>query len=317
MEFFLIFFAGFLLDLLFGDPYWMPHPVIFIGKLISKFETFLRKKATDDASLRRSGVALVFLVLASTFVVFGGCIFLLDYFLPLVGVCAKILLTYQVLATKCLISESKKVHKTLVHGTLVDARKQVGYLVGRDTGALSEVGVTKATIETIAENTVDGVVAPLFYMAIGGPVLGILYKAVNTMDSMVGYKNDKYLHFGRAAAKFDDICNFIPARITAFFMIAAAFLCKFSAKGAFQIWKRDRKNHASPNSAQTESVCAGALGIQLAGDAIYFGKVVKKPFIGDNTREIIPYDIKRAYTLMLVTALVALLVFGGILIIVR
>ena len=177
-------------------------------------------------------------------------------------------------------------------------------IVGRDTEALNEEGVAKAAIETVAENTSDGVIAPMLYTALGGPILGFLYKAVNTMDSMVGYKNDTYLYFGRAAAKLDDFVNYFPARISAYMMIAASFLggqC-FSGKRAYYIYKRDNGNHASPNSAQTESVCAGALGIQLAGDASYFGKIVKKPYIGDSVRAVEYEDIKRVNHLMYLTA---------------
>lgn len=310
MEYFLILFAGFLLDLVLGDPVWMPHPVVFIGKIISKFETKLLRKEDDEVKKRRAGAVLVFGVLLTTFVVFGGVIFLLDWLVPAAAFFVKIILTYQVLAAKCLAKEGEKVHKALVSGTIMEARTAVGYLVGRETGGLSAEGVTKATVETIAENTVDGVVAPLFYMAIGGPVLGILYKAINTMDSMVGYKNDKYLDFGRFAAKLDDVVNYIPARLTAVFMILAAFLLKMQWKSAYKVWKSDRRKHASPNSAQTESVCAGALGVQLAGDAIYFGKVYKKPFIGEKTREIEPHDIKKACQLMYVSAGIAMIVFG-------
>lgn len=313
MEHIMVFFAGYLLDLLFGDPYWLPHPVVLIGKIISKSETFLRKECKNERDEQRAGAQLVFLVLVVTLILFGGALYLLERHVPLLAICFKIFLTYQVLATKSLVFESKKVQKTLISGTIIEARKQVANLVGRDTDGLDHIGVTKATVETVAENTVDGVVAPLFYMAIGGPVLGILYKAVNTMDSMVGYKNEKYLHFGRAAAKFDDFCNYIPARLTAILMIFSAFILKLDGKGAYKVWKRDRRKHASPNSAQTESVCAGALGIQLAGDAIYFGNVVKKPFIGDKTRDIISHDIEKACKLLLVTSGLAVVFFTVIL----
>lgn len=313
MEHIMVFFAGYLLDLLFGDPNWMPHPVVLIGKLISKFEIFLRKDCNTPAAEQRAGAQLVFLVLIATLLIFGSVIYLLEQFLPVVSIGFKILLTYQVLATKCLIKEGKMVQNSLISGTIIESRKQVSRLVGRDTSGLNQEGIIKATVETVAENTVDGVLAPLFYMAIGGPLLGILYKAVNTMDSMVGYKNETYLHFGRAAAKTDDFCNYVPARLTAVLMIFCAFLLKMDGKGAWKIWKRDRRKHASPNSAQTESVCAGALGIQLAGDAVYFGNVVKKPFIGDSTREIAIHDIGKACNLLLITSAVGVVLFLGIL----
>ncbi|MFI3312847.1 MAG: adenosylcobinamide-phosphate synthase CbiB [Eubacteriales bacterium] len=310
MEYFYILFAGFLLDLVFGDPSWLPHPIIFIGKVISKFQTKLLVLSDDALVKRKAGFTLVVLVLGVTLLVFGGGIFLLDWLFPPACFVLKILLTYQILATKCLAIEGKKVHKALISGTIIEARTAVGYLVGRDTGELSNEGVTKATVETIAENTVDGIVAPLFYMAIGGPVLGIFYKAINTMDSMVGYKNEKYLDFGRCAAKLDDVANYIPARISAVFMIIVSFILKMDSKSAYKVWKRDRRKHASPNSAQTESVCAGALGVQLAGSAIYFGKVYEKPFIGDKTRNIEAHDILNACKLMYGTAWLAMAVFG-------
>ena len=191
-------------------------------------------------------------------------------------------------------------------------------IVGRDTQNLTKEGVAKAAIETVAENTSDGVIAPMLYTALGGPVLGFLYKAVNTMDSMVGYKNDRYLHFGRAAAKLDDVVNFLPARISALLMIGAAFLSgkSYNGRQAWCIWHRDSRKHASPNSAQTESVCAGALGIQLAGDASYFGKVVKKPYIGDPKRQVEYEDIRRANRLMNRTAWICELLCLGILMVV-
>lgn len=213
-------------------------------------------------------------------------------------------MTYQILAVKCLKVESMKVYQCLKNGNLEQARKAVSMIVGRDTEHLDEEGVAKAAIETVAENTSDGVIAPMLYLAVGGPILGFLYKAVNTMDSMIGYKNDKYLYFGKAAAKLDDFVNFLPARISACLMIVASFFAgrHFSGKGAWTIYKRDRKKHTSPNSAQTEAVCAGALSIRLAGDASYFGKIVKKPYIGEAVRGVEYEDIKRANHLMYITA---------------
>lgn len=223
---------------------------------------------------------------------------------PYLGVAVETIMTYQILAVKCLKVESMKVYQSLTKEGIEEARKAVAMIVGRDTAVLDGTGVAKAAIETVAENTSDGVIAPMLYTALGGPVLGFLYKAVNTMDSMIGYKNEKYLNFGRTAAKSDDVCNYLPSRISAYLMIAAAYLggSDFSGKGAYRIYKRDRRNHASPNSAQTESVCVGALGIQLAGDAVYFGKVVKKPHIGDDTRPVEYEDIRRANRLMYLTA---------------
>ncbi len=300
------FFLGFLLDLLLGDPYCFPHPVRLIGSLIAGLENRLLGKTEkrDERKEFQNGILLAAVVLAATITV-TTLILAGAYCLhPYLGVLVEIIMTYQILAAKCLRVESMKVYKSLKEDGLEAARKAVSMIVGRDTAVLDEEGVAKAAIETVAENTSDGVIAPMLYTAIGGPVLGYFYKAVNTMDSMVGYKNDKYLYFGRTAAKLDDAVNYIPARISAYLMIFAAFLGgrDFNAGQAFKIHKRDHKNHASPNSAQTESVCAGALGIRLAGDASYFGKIVKKPYIGDPLRKVEYEDIRRANRLMYLTA---------------
>ena len=300
------FLLGFLLDLVLGDPYCLPHPIRFIGGMIAGLEKHLLGKG-DQRNARKElqrGMVLVLTVLAATAAVAvlfwaGGY-----YLHPYVGVLIESIMTYQILATKCLKVESMKVYQKLRDGSLEEARKAVSMIVGRDTAVLDEVGVARAAIETVAENTSDGVIAPMLYTALGGPVLGFFYKAVNTMDSMVGYKNDKYLYFGRVAAKLDDVVNYIPARMSAYLMILAAFLggkC-FDGKRAYQIYRRDNRKHDSPNSAQTESVCAGALGIQLAGDASYFGKIVKKPYIGDALRGVEYEDIRRVNRLLYLTA---------------
>lgn len=300
------FFLGFLLDLLFGDPYFLPHPIRLIGSLIAKIEKcFLGKnKNRNEKRELRQGICMVIIVLFSTMTAATLILFLAYSMNCYLGMAVEMIMTYQILAVKCLKDESMKVYRCLKEKTLPEARKAVSMIVGRDTDCLDEAGVAKAAIETVAENTSDGVIAPMLYTALGGPILGLLYKAVNTMDSMIGYKNDTYLYFGRAAAKLDDVVNFLPARISAYFMILASFLggkC-FSGKRAYYIYKRDNRNHASPNSAQTESVCAGALGIQLAGDASYFGEIVKKPYIGDNVRAVEYEDIKRVNRLMYLTA---------------
>ncbi|MFW5671442.1 MAG: adenosylcobinamide-phosphate synthase CbiB [Acetivibrio ethanolgignens] len=300
------FFAGFLLDLLLGDPYWLPHPVRAIGALIAGLEKRLlgRTCSRDEKGELKKGVFLTAVVLVAS-VTLAALILVGAYNLhPCMGVIIEAIMTYQLLAVKCLRVESMKVYKELKEGNLEKARKAVSMIVGRDTAVLNEEGVAKAAIETVAENTSDGVIAPMLYTALGGPVLGFFYKAVNTMDSMIGYKNDKYLYFGRAAAKLDDAVNFIPARISAYFMIFAAFCGgkSFSGRRACYIYRRDKRNHASPNSAQTEAVCAGALGIQLAGDATYFGKIVRKPYIGDRIRGVEYEDIWRTNQLMYMTA---------------
>lgn len=305
------FIAGFVLDLLIGDPHFIPHPVRLIGSLIS----FLDKRLNSDVRYNSSeneanltkykrGVLLAFTVIFATFAV-SVIILVAAYSINLyAGVIAEAVMTWQILATKCLRVESMRVYDALRTDGVEAGRRAVSMIVGRDTSVLDEAGVTRAAVETVAENTSDGVIAPMLYTAIGGPVLGFVYKAVNTMDSMLGYKNDKYMYFGRFAARLDDVVNFIPARISAYLMIIAAFIGgrQFDGRNAYRIFKRDRFNHASPNSAQTESVCAGALRVQLAGDAVYFGKLVKKKYIGDGLREIEYEDIKRANRLMYITA---------------
>ena len=305
------FIAGFVLDLLIGDPHFIPHPVRLIGSLIS----FLDKRLNSDVKYNSSeneanltkykrGVLLAFTVIFATFAV-SVIILVAAYSINLyAGVIVEVVMTWQILATKCLRVESMRVYDALRTDGVDAGRRAVSMIVGRDTSVLDESGVTRAAVETVAENTSDGVIAPMLYTAIGGPVLGFVYKAVNTMDSMLGYKNDKYMYFGRFAARLDDVVNFIPARISAYLMIIAAFIGgrQFDGRNAYRIFKRDRFNHASPNSAQTESVCAGALRVQLAGDAVYFGKLVKKKYIGDGLREIEYEDIKRANRLMYITA---------------
>lgn len=302
----LAFFSGFLLDLLLGDPYWLPHPIRLIGSLISGLEKKLRngKAERNSRNELKDGALLVFSVLTITVCVTAILIFAAYHIHPYFGVLTETIMTYQILATKCLKVESMKVCYCLQTEGLEAARKAVSMIVGRDTSVLDEEGVAKAAIETVAENTSDGVIAPMLYTALGGPIAGFFYKAVNTMDSMVGYKNEKYLYFGRAAARLDDLVNYIPSRISAWLMICAAFIGgkSYSGRQAYKIYKRDNRKHASPNSAQTESVCAGALGIRLAGDACYFGKTVKKPFIGDACRSVEYEDIKRVNKLMYITA---------------
>lgn len=305
------FIAGFVLDLLIGDPHFIPHPVRLIGSLISFLDKRLNCNTGYNSSEKKlnlikykRGMLLAFTVIFATFAI-SVIIIVAAYSINLyAGVIAEAVMTWQILATKCLRVESMRVYDALRTDGVDAGRRAVSMIVGRDTSVLDAAGVTRAAVETIAENTSDGVIAPMLYTAIGGPVLGFVYKAVNTMDSMLGYKNDKYMYFGRFAARLDDVVNFIPARISAYLMIAAAFIGgrQFDGKNAYRIFKRDRFNHASPNSAQTESVCAGALRVQLAGDAVYFGKLVKKKYIGDRLREIEYEDIKRANRLMYITA---------------
>ncbi len=305
--------AGALLDFLLGDPYRLPHPVRLMGNMTGFLEKKLRRKEESPGRQMLAGSLLFILVLLAS----GGMTFLILFLLyrwsRLLGILGQTMLCYQMMATKCLKVESMKVYEALYEGNLPKARQRVAMIVGRDTKDLTGKEIMKAAVETIAENTSDGSIAPLCYLALGGPVLGVLYKAVNTMDSMIGYKNEAYLYFGRVAARADDMANFIPARIAAGLMLAAAFLLGYDYKRALQVYRRDRKKQASPNSAQTESVCAGALGIRLAGDAWYFGKRVKKEYIGNSIREIEPEDIKRANRLLYTTVLL----FLGLVIITR
>ena len=298
------------MDFIFGDPSWLYHPVRIIGKGIELGERILRKLFREK-HLVLAGAVLWVIIAGVSFLIPLGLLFLAQKLHPGVRFALETFWCFQILAGRSLCRESGKVYDRLQEDDLPGARRAVSMIVGRDTESLTGEGVTKAAVETVAENTSDGVTAPLIYMMIGGAPLGFLYKAVNTMDSMLGYKNDRYLYFGRIPAGMDDIFNYIPARITALAMITAAYLTGLDGRNAWRIYRRDRKKHASPNAAQTESVCAGALRVQLAGDAVYFGKLYKKELIGDRLRPIEPRDIKRAQRLMYVTALLLLLLCGG------
>lgn len=302
--------AAFLLDMICGDPHWLWHPVQGIGLIIKYVEAFLRsvfqinaEREADKIRKRVAGVIMVILVIAISLVPVCLILYLAGRINRYVRLGVEIIICYQMLAARSLCVESMKVYYALRDGTIEDARTAVSMIVGRDTASLNEEGVTKAAVETVAENTSDGVIAPLFYMALFGVYGAFVYKAINTMDSMTGYKNDHYIYFGTCAAKLDDIVNFIPARLGALLMVAASYLTGLDGKGAWRIFKRDRYNHASPNSAQSEAVCAGALSVELAGDAYYFGKLYKKKTIGDHIRDICPEDIRRANKLMYVTSI--------------
>lgn len=299
--------AGFFLDLLLGDPRWLYHPVCLIGKLIASLEKIIRRifPGTRRGELA-GGFTEVLLVCLLCLGVPGVILCLLYCYVPWAGFALETFWCYQLLATRSLKDESMKVYDRLKNGMLEEARRAVSMIVGRDTQELTEEGVTKAAVETVAENSSDGVIAPMVFMAVGGAPLMFLYKGINTMDSMLGYKNEKYLFFGRCAAKLDDAANFVPARISGWLMIAAAFLSGFDGKNSFRIYLRDRRNHASPNSAQTESAMAGALRVQLAGNAFYFGKLYEKPTIGDSLRPVEPEDIRRSNRLMYTSAMCGL-----------
>ena len=304
-------FAGFLLDCLLGDPLSAAHPVVLMGKLISFLEKKLRSRFPKTPQGERTAGTIMALLVP---LVSAGAGLLLLYLAwrvhPWAYFAVSAFLCWQCFAARCLMTEAKKVVTCLETQGLAAGRRQVAMLVGRDTENLSEEQVIKAAVETVAENTSDGVVAPLLWMVLLGAAGGLFYKAINTMDSMVGYKNEKYLHFGRAAAKLDDGANYVPARLSALAMIGAAFLLKLDGKGAWRVWRRDRRNHASPNSAQTESACAGALGVRLGGDASYFGQLYKKPTIGDPRRPIEWADVHRACKLMYGTSGLLLAAYG-------
>ena len=302
---------GFILDTIIGDPYKLPHPIRWIGSFISILEKLCRKIAKSNTMLMILGAILVFIVVF----VSGGITLLvlkLASFNKYAYLIVSSVICYYMLAGKSLKTESMKVYKAFENNDTEGARKAVSMIVGRDTQSLTKEGIIKAAVETVAENSSDGVVAPLIYMLIFGPVGGVVYKAVNTMDSMIGYVEEKYFYIGKFAAKLDDVLNYIPARISGILVIISAFILRYDYKNAFRIFKRDRRKHASPNSAQTESAMAGALGVQLAGDATYFGVVHKKPYIGDKKREIENEDIKRAndirYTMTISCLVVGLVI---------
>ncbi len=299
--------GGFVLDALLGDPAWLPHPVVYMGKAISRLEKFLRPRLPKTPQGELLGGAIVaFCLSVGTFLLTGLVCRGAARLHPLLGLAVQMFWCGQALAARGLVQESTNVYKELKKPDLPGARKAVSRIVGRDTAELTAEGVTKAAVETVAENASDGVIAPLLYMLIGGAPLALTYKAINTMDSMLGYKNEKYLYFGRVPAKLDDVANYIPSRLAALLWVAAAAFTGNSAKGAWKIWRRDRRRHASPNSAQTESACAGALGVQLAGPAYYFGQYYPKLTIGDALRPIEPEDILRANRMMYVASSFAL-----------
>lgn len=299
------------MDLIFGDPHWLPHPICLIGNMIGFLERNLRKLlAPNPTALLAGGALMVIIVLVVSFAVPYYILQLVEAVSPWLRFGLETIMFYQIFATKCLRDESMKVFTALDNNDLADARMKLSWIVGRDTKNLSAEEVTKGAVETVAENTADGIIAPMLYMFLGGAPLAFLYKGINTMDSMVGYKNDKYLYFGRCAAKLDDLANLIPARIAGLVMIIAAFLVGLNGPGAWKIFWRDRYHHLSPNSAMTESVTAGALNIQLGGDHYYFGKLVHKETIGDDIRPVCPQDIMQANRLLYMTAVVSLILFA-------
>lgn len=309
---------GFILDSIIGDPYNIPHPIKLIGRLIGRLEKLVRSHMKN---LRLGGTLLALTVISlSTLIplVLLVICYRLNIFL---GIAVESVLCCYMLAARCLRNESMKVCRAAECGDVESARKAVSMIVGRDTDVLDSDGIIRAAVETVAENASDGVTAPLFFMGLGGAVGGFFYKSVNTMDSMIGYRDEKYADIGRFAAKLDDALNYIPSRLTALLMAAVSPFAGLDAGNAYRIWKRDRRKHASPNSAQTESACAGALHVRLAGDAYYFGKLHKKQYIGDDDRPIEAEDIRRANRLMygasaamlIISAAFRAVIIGGLL----
>ena len=314
--------AGILLDLAVGDPYWFPHPVRLMGAYISWLERRLYPEAKAgirrDPQLEQERGGILWLLVFLTVMAVTGAVMAAAYLIhPVTGMAAEAVMTCCALAARSLSSESRRVGRILDQNDLTGARRALSMIVGRDTEALGQEEIIKAAVETVAENTSDGVIAPLLYTALGGPVLGFGYKAVNTMDSMLGYHNERYESFGKRAARMDDAFNFVPARVSAVLMILSAWLLglfskAFNGKEAYRIWKRDRRKHLSPNAAQTESACAGALGIQLGGAHLYGGVLVEKPAIGDARRNPVTEDIARAVRLMYLSECLAAILAGGI-----
>lgn len=315
MEILLAALCGFILDLILGDPAWVPwpHPVVVMGRCISFLEHHLRPLFPETPRGEfTAGTILAALLPLSTLSISAGALWLCGLIHPALRFLLAVIWCWQALAMKDLKKESKNVYRALTTDTLDSARKAVSRIVGRDTAQLTAEGVIKAAVETVAENFSDGVIAPLCYMLLGGAPFALCYKAINTMDSMIGYKNERYLYFGRAAAKLDDAANFIPARLAALLFILTAALTGHCGKGAWQIWRRDRRNHASPNSAQCEAAMAGALGVQLAGPAYYFGQYYPKPTIGDALRPVEPADILRANRMLYAAGFSGVLLLGAV-----
>lgn len=304
---------GFFIDLLLGDPHSIPHPVVWIGKLITAVEKVARRIFPKTVRGENIAGGVLWLTVAGISTAVPALLLYAAYRIhPAAGLALESIMCWQILATKSLRDESMKVYAALKEGVPKNYRRAVSMIVGRDTAELDDLAVTRAAVETVAENASDGVIAPMLFLALGGAPLGFFYKAANTMDSMLGYVEMPYKNIGLVPAKMDDVLNYIPARLSALLMLAAGALLRLDAKNGWRIWRRDRRNHASPNSAQTESVCAGLLGVRLAGDACYHGVLHKKPYIGDARREIEYEDIPRAGRLLYATAALSLLLFGGI-----
>ncbi|MEG2338348.1 MAG: adenosylcobinamide-phosphate synthase CbiB [Clostridium sp.] len=292
---------GFILDLIIGEPHNPYHPVRGIGAFAKGLEKRFREIFSRNLYL--AGGITWFLTIIATYFITSfllGQVYRLGF---LVGAIVEGGVIYFCISSRGLAVEGMKVIKILRSGDIEGARHKLSYIVGRDTSSLDEKGIVRAVVETVSENMSDGIIAPMMFAALGGAPLAMAYKAVNTCDSMFGYKNDKYREFGYVSAKMDDIANFIPARVTAYFIVAAAYILKYDYKGSLRIYKRDRYNHLSPNSAHPEAAVAGALGIRLGGVNYYFGKPVEKPTIGDDLRPISVEDVDKTNRILMVVSL--------------
>ena len=305
--------CSFLLDVLSGDPAWLPHPVIAMGRAIQWLESKFRSRfpGTRGGELF-AGFWLAAVMVLGTLAGSGLAVYLAGRLHIACRFALEVFWGWQCLAMRGLAEESRNVRKCLEEGTLPEAREAVARIVGRDTRELAGSGVIRAAVESVAENFSDGVMAPMLYLMLGGAPFALCYKAINTMDSMIGYKNERYMYFGRCAARLDDAVNWIPARLSALLLIGAAVLTHENAGGAWKIWRRDRRKHESPNSAQTEAAMAGALGIRLGGPASYFGEVHDKPWLGDSTKEPEPGDIERAERMMWAASVLGLFFLGAL-----
>ncbi|EMH4148209.1 cobalamin biosynthesis protein [Providencia stuartii] len=303
---------AFLLDWRLGDPEHWQHPVRWIGNTIRKIEGMIRQHCQNDKALRWGGVILWVVIVGGTWLVSYGILALAFYLETSLGWLATIWMTYTTLATRCLQDAAKRVYDALKAGDLIESREKLSWIVGRDTQTLTPPQITRAATETVAENTVDGVIAPLFFLLLGGPSLAMAYKAVNTLDSMLGYKNDKYRHIGMFSARADDVANYLPARLSWLLFTFSAAVLKYNYRAAYRIGLRDHASHSSPNSGWSEATVAGALGVRLGGPNTYFGQLIDKPWIGDNTRDINADDIVSTIKLMWVASSTTLALFAVI-----
>lgn len=298
---------GYLLDLLFADPRWLYHPVRVIGLLINFLEKTLRNPENKKHDKAKGFVLLIVVILLSYLIPYLILLFC-SRISPILAIGIETIMVFQIMATKSLKTEVMKVYRKIKENDIDGARKFISYLVSRDTESLSFSDISKAAVETVSENIVDGVISPLFFLIIGGAPLGFLFKGVSTLDSMVGYKNDKYYDFGYASAKMDDILNYVPARITGFLIVAVAFLLGYDYKASYRILMRDKRNHSSPNSAWSEAPVAGALGIQFGGKVPYFGKMFEKATIGDNIKMVDGEDIIKVNRILYLSSISAMVI---------